>query len=159
MTVAFIGSNDFKRAVPTTVKMWNELTKLVTDEGADVFLFTNEGLFDNSCWQVVTQLQTQHPNIKRIYAQTGYEDNRGELQELEKCYEEIILLNSLCENKVLAPFARNRFMVLMSDVLVTYFDDTNLRMPRIASSTEEAIQFANRYKKRIINLCKLKYTF
>lgn len=157
MTVAFIGSDDFERTVSATAKMWDVLTKLVTDEGADVFLFTNEGAFDEYCWQMVTELKRCHPNIKLIHAKTGYEDNPTDLPLLEVFYDKIISLHSLCENRYLAPYDRNRFMVFVSDVLVTYFNMRNLTTPRIESITEEAIKFAKRYKKRVINLCEVKY--
>ena len=158
MIVAFIGSDDFKRTVPITVKMMNVITKLVTDEGADVFLFTNEGVFDEYCWQIVNKLKTRHRNIMRVFVETGFEDNIEEPPVLELFYDKIISLKSLCQDKMLAPYARNRFMIGMSDVLVTYLDVLNLKTPRIASITEEAIKFAKRYKKRIINLVENSYS-
>ena len=152
MIVALIGSNDFKQTSLSAIKLWNVLSKLVANDGVDIFMFTNEGLFDFSCWQIVSQLKMQHPNIKRVYVQTGYESNRGGLQEIEKCYEKIFLLNAVCEDRVLAPYVRNRIMIGLCDVLVTYFDASNLQTPRIESTTELAIKCAHEQKKRVINL-------
>ena len=156
MIVAFIGSDDFKHSVPIDVKMRDVMKKLVADDGADTFFFTNEGVFDEYCWQIVNKLKTRHRNIMRVFVETGFEDNIEEPPVLELFYDKIISLQSLCEDKKLAPYARNRFMVGMCDVLVTYFDTLNLKTPRI-SITEEAIKFAKRYKKRIINLVESRF--
>ena len=94
----------------------------------------------------------RYPNIKRVYAQTGYEDNRDGLQEIEKCYDKIFLLKSICENSILAPYVRSRIMIGLCDVLVTYFDNSNLQTPRVESVAETAIKYAKRYKGQIINL-------
>lgn len=155
MIVSFLESNDFKRTPLSAIELMEVLNKLVANDGADIFLFTNEGLFDNSCWQIVSQLKMLHPNIKRVYVQTGYEDNRDGLQEIENCYDKIFSLEAMCSDKMLAPYVRNRFMVALSDILVTYFDTDKLQTPRIESSTETAIKFAKRYKKQIINLFDL----
>ena len=152
MVIAFIGSEEYKRTALSAIKLWDVLGKLVADDGEYIFLFTNEGLFDFSCWQIVSQLKMQHHNIKRIYVQTGYEDNRDGLQEIEKCYDKIFLLKSICENRIIAPCVRSRLMIGLCDVLVTYFDNSNLQTPRVESVTESAIKFAKRYKRRIINL-------
>ena len=157
MTVAFVGSDDFERTPVSAIQLLDVLRKLVVDDGADVFFFTNEGTFDFTCWQIVSQLKTDHPNIKRIYAQTGYENNRDGLQDLELCYDKIVEFNAICEDKTLAPYVRNRIMVGLCDVLVTYFNTSNLRTPRIESVTESTIKFAKRYKKRIINMYADKY--
>lgn len=154
MIVACIGAQDFERTPASAIELWDVLTNLVANEGADLFFFTNEGLFDFSCWQIVSQLKMRYPNIRRIYAQTGYEDNNGNLQEIDKYYDRIFYLGSICENSLLAPYVRNRVMVGMCDVVVTNVDLKKLPTPRIESSTEAAIKFAKRYKKRVINLIK-----
>lgn len=159
MLVAFIGEAEFQHSVPITVKMNNVLEKLVEDEGADVFWFTDEGSFDDCCWYFVNQLKRRHPNIMRVLVETGYEDNQEELPVLELSYDKIISVKFLCEDKILAPYVRNRFMIGMCDVLVTYFDTRNLKTPRIESITEEAIKYAKRFKKRIINLCENKFIY
>ena len=151
MIVAFIGAENFQHSVPIDVKMRDVMKKLVVDDGADVFWFAGDGAFDNYCWSFVNQLKMRHPNIKRVLFQTGYEDNHEELPTLGLFYDKIISLQSFCQDKTLSPYARKRFMIGMCDVLVTYFDTLNLKTPRI-SITEEAIKFAKRYKKRIINL-------
>ena len=152
MIVAFIGQDEFEQTVPMREKISSVLEKLIVDDGADVFWFTAEGKFDDYCWHFVDRLKTRHPNIKRALIETGYEDNQEELPVLKLFYDKIISVNYLCQNKILAPYVRNRFMVGMCDVLVTYYDALKFKTPQIESSTQEAIKFAKRYKRRIINL-------
>ena len=152
MIVSFIELNHFKPTAQMFVKIANFLEKLVVEDGADIFLFTNEGAFDQFSLYFLNQLKKQHPNIKCIFCETGYEDDREELSVLELFYNKIVVLHSLCDNNLVAPYVRSRYMILMSDVLVTYFNTDNLQTPRLESVAEEAVKFAKRYKKRVINL-------
>ena len=153
MVVAFVGSDSFEQTPVVMIRLYNAIKKLIVEEGSCLFFFTNVGTFDFACWQVVSLLKTEYPNIKRIYAQTGYESNRDGLQDLELCYDKILDFHSVCETELFAPYVRNRFMIGLCDVLVTYFDAKELqRRPRIESLTESTIKYAKRFKRRIIDL-------
>ena len=149
MVVAFIGANKIQRTGDLAIRFWKEITKLIVDDGADIFLFTNDGAFDDCCWLIVSQLQTLHPNVRRIYV-SGDSDEK--LKEIEKGYDKALVLDELCNDGILAQSVRNRIMIDLSNVLVTYCDTGYKPTPRIKSEEETALEYARHKKKRIINL-------
>ena len=152
MKVAFIGPDNFERTKEIMARLRDVIVKLVVSEGADIFLFTNEGFFDNACWQIVTKLQELYPNIRRIYARTEYEDEDEFLQGIMICYEDTFIPNAVSKAGISANFIRNKIMVDACDVLITYCDVDNVQMPRIKGDSEITVEYAHKKKKRVINL-------
>ena len=149
MVVAFIGAKKIPRTAELAIRFWEVLSKLVSEDVADIFLFTNEGAFDDACWLIVSQLQMRHDNIRRIYV-CGDSDDK--LKEIVKGYEKAFVVDELFTNGILAESVRNRLMVDLCDVLVTYCDTSYKSTPRIEEEEETAVAYAKKKKKRIINL-------
>ena len=152
MTVAFIGSNNHEWGKTSMKRLSKEITKLVEREGADVFLFTDGGVFDDACWVVVTQLLVRYPNIRRVYARTKNDDYDDRLKKIGLCYECTFLIDAVRDAGIFAQSVRNEAIVEMCDVLVTCFDMKKLPSVRIKSVTEMAVEYARQRKKRIINI-------
>lgn len=65
LIVCFIGH----RNIDNAEQIKNRLKEIVSDlilNGADTFLFGSRSEFNDICWSVVTELQSQFPNLKRI---------------------------------------------------------------------------------------------
>ena len=152
MTVAFIGPKKFERTVELIVRMWEVIAELVVDDGANVFLFTNESFYDYNCWAMVSQLKMHHPNIRRIHMRKDKQKNKYRLEGTRKSFEKRVLLNSVRNAGMFAEFVRNRAMVDKCDVLVVYCDTSCVRMPRIKDETETVMEYALQMNKRVINL-------
>ena len=152
MIVAFLGPRRLKITKEVETRLIDTIAKLVVNDGAYVFLFTNEGRFDYACWEIVTSLQVLYPNIRRIYARKEDKDDVKYLQGI--CYEDAFLLDAVRDAGILAESVRDDAMIGMCDILVTYFDTENLRMPRIKSDVETAVDCARKYNKRVINIWK-----
>lgn len=71
MTVAFLGINDFWQSPQLVIRMWNVLHVLIND-GADVFLFSNDNYFDRTCYEMISQLKMHHSNIELHYHHGGF---------------------------------------------------------------------------------------
>ena len=151
MIVAFIGSDNFKWTPSTTRQFKNKITKLVEKDGARTFLFTSDGNFDLLCWVIVTKLRRNYPDIKRVYARiTSEEDNP--FKDVNLMYDHTFLLDEVRSAGKLAKSVRNKAMINMCDVLVTYFVTKNVRAPKINGYTEEAVEYAQQSQKPVINL-------
>ena len=151
MTVAFIGSDNFKWTASTTWQFKNKITKLVERDGARTFLFTSNGNFDLLCWVIVTKLRRNYPDIQRIYARINSEED-DPFDTVNLFYEHTFLLDEVCNAGKLAKSVRNKSMVKMCDVLVTYFVTKNVRAQKINGYTEEAVEYAHEIQKSVINL-------
>ena len=152
MVVAIIGAKRITRTATLAVRMWQALTKLVVEDGADIFMFTDDGAFDDACWLIVSQLQMQYPNIRRIYMREEYRGNTKSIKDIVKGYEKVLEFDASSDDATSAQMMRNSIMVEMCDVLVTYFDTGYKPTPRIEDEEERIAKFAKRKKKRVINL-------
>ena len=152
MVVSFVGPNNFERTRVAMARLIDAIAKLIINDEACVFLFTNEGSFDNACWQIVSAFQKIYPDIRRIYARKRYENS--EEQDIMTCYEEMFLLDAVRNAGFYATSVRNEAMVGMCDVLVTYCNMNNQQMPRLKEYEEMAVELAQQTKKRVINIYK-----
>ena len=152
MVVAFIGSNIYKQTAKLVIRLWEEITKLVVDDNADVFLFTNEGDFDYYCWAIVSQLQMHHPKIRRVHLVGERKAKKHRMEGIRKSFEKSYLHDLSHDAGILAEFVRNDIMVAMCDVLVTYCDTTDKLTPKIMNKAEKAVTNAQDMCKRVINL-------
>ena len=103
------------------------------------------------CWIIVTRLKRQHSDIRRIYVRTKSEAD-DPFKDATLMYDDSILLDAVRYAGMLAESVRNRAMVDMCDILVTYLNAKNLQISRIKSVAEIAIECADENKKRIVNL-------
>ena len=146
MTVAFIVRENIDITEELRKQLNDAITKLVVHDWATTFLFANIGAFDAACYDVVTKLKKMFPEIKRQYIdQNTCTDKSNWLCALyDKClYPKEDDLS--CE-------ARDRAMVDMCDILVTYCDIDYQLTTKWLNGTSLAIAYAWKRKKRIVNL-------
>ena len=178
MRICFIGHQSVVDAEQLKIRIANTVSKLISD-GADTFLFGSRSQFDTLCWEVVTELQTQYPNIKRLSYNTPHETaitSNEELRRFERIYAKTAgvdvrikdyasdvksqkSVNATKDTYIM----RNQNMIDDSDVCVFYYDKSYLPPKRKQSKnciwnyqprsgTAVAFDYAKRKNKRIINL-------
>lgn len=178
MKVCFIGHRTVANSEVVKVQLEETVAKLIAD-GADTFLFGSRSDFDSLSWEVVTQLQQQHPNIKRISYNAPHE--RSFTSPKEREYFERLYLHfigkeiqfkeyegsvdaSKCVGATYDIYVmRNYEMIDDSDVCVFYYNKEYLP-PRRKQSKRNVVDYqprsgtavsfiyAQRKNKKIINL-------
>ena len=155
MVVAIIGTDDYERSAFIVVRMWEVLTKLVSKEGARVFLFNNSGQFDQSCFEIVSQLKTRSPEIERHYYHGVFDYDVGYVSYMKERYEKVFFPE---KGVPLKRCLRDRQMIDKCDVLVTYYYDLLLE-EEPNSPIALAVAYARQKKKQIINLYDLLFQY
>ena len=148
MVVAFIEADKYERTAALAIRAWNVLSKLVVEEGADVFLFNNEGPFDNDCWLIVSQLQMLYPNIQRHYYHGGCDYDVGYVDYMSDSYDKVIFPE---QGSPFPSNLRDRAMIDRCDVVLTYCNNKQMQSER-KSGGALAVELARKMKKRVINL-------
>ncbi len=178
MKVCFIGHRKIENEEEIRQRLLNVVTDLIM-QGADTFLFGSRSEFDSLCWQVVTELKKQYPNIKRISYNTPHECSFTSQEEREQ-FEQICFhltgkeehfadyehavksqrsINATTDTYVM----RNQEMIDNSDVCIFYYNKDYLPPRRKQSKrhafdyqpksgTAVAFTYAKQKKKQIINV-------
>lgn len=168
MRVAFVGHRDIENYEAVQVRLTEVVTALIAEEGADTFLFGSNGHFNYMCYAVVTNLKYTFPHIRRIYVRGEYDVVSDEyIDYLYTMYEDTFFPDKVLNAGVRSYVVRNEVMVDMCDVLLTYYDANYVPPQKITkkdmfdlvyvnqkpkSGTQMAVSYAQRKKKRIINL-------
>ena len=164
MTVTFIGHRKLQFDNGFRIQLKELLLSLIDNRIADTFLFGSRSDFNDLCLEVVTEIQKERPDIKRVYV-------RAEYPYINKTYEDYLLgsydATYIPENVIDAGKAayveRNYHMIDKAGLCIFYYDE-NYKPPlkpatrgRITreqpnSGTKVAYEYALRQKKEIINL-------
>lgn len=163
LTVCFIGH----RRVGVTEGLRSALRALLLElihEGATEFLFGDHSQFNDLCYDAVTALRQDFPQIRRVKLRT---DN-PELSENTKRfffdgYEDNICPAGVAASARAAYVERNQAMIRESDVCVFYYDSAYSPPRRRASrrsvtdyqpnsGTALAYAYAVKLGKRVVNL-------
>ena len=173
MIVTFIGHRKLQFDNGFRLQLKELILSLIDDRNADTFLFGSRSDFNNLCLEIVTEIQKERPNIKRVYV-------RAEYPYINKDYEDYLLgsydATYISENVIEAGKAayveRNYHMIDKADLCIFYYDE-NYKPPlkpatrgRITreqpkSGTKVAYVYATSKKKPIYNLfqiCAYKLT-
>ena len=161
MKVAIIGHRKVKDRADTVGRIYDAVTNLIENEGADTFLFGSGSEFDTLCYYVVSELKKIYPDISRVYVSAEW--NYKDLNELLDSYEDTYCPNKVRGANKLCYVIRNVCMIENCDVLLTYYDDNyepprkRTKVPieehkRTKSGTQMAVEYARKKKKRIINV-------
>ena len=180
MNVCFIGHRTVEDVEQLKIRLTETIERLIAD-GADTFLFGSRSAFDTLCWQVVTELQTQYPHIKRVSYNAPYESaitSREERQQLEQISSKLlgsevqlkdyeVAVDSLKSKNATKDtyIMRNQEMIDDCDICVFYYNKDYLPPRRKRSKrnvldyqprsgTAVAFSYAMQKKKIIINLYK-----
>ena len=62
----FIGHRKIDKSVGLTQKVGNLIQDLIENKGVTTFLFGSRSEFDDLCHEIVTELQKNNPQIKRL---------------------------------------------------------------------------------------------
>ena len=168
MKVAIVGHRKVQNKEELVGRIYDTLTDLVENQGADTFLFGSKGEFDRLCFDVVTEMRKIYPHIRRVYVRAQYEEITKFYEEyLLENYEETFFPDKVHGSNELCYIVRNFCMIEMCDMLLTYYDDNYLPPSKTTknkmlahaccnkksqSGTCMAVRYAKRRKKKIINL-------
>ena len=167
-TVCFFGHRKISVTDDLKSRLHNEIENLITADGIDIFLFGSKSQFDDLCYQIVSDLKSKYPNIKRIYVRAEFERIDGEgsrayREGLLECYEDTYYPECVSGAGKAIYVKRNCHMIDKSSVCVVFYDENYLPARRKqsrrdlfdyqpASGTGIAYQYAVKKKKKIINI-------
>lgn len=131
--------------------------------GVNTFLFGSKSQFDDLSWEVVTELKSRYPFIKRVYVRSSF-------QYIDKPYEEYLLKffeqtyypSTIKNAGKYSYLERNMFMIDNSDYCIFYYDSNYIPLLQPSkqnalheakrSGTKLAFEYARKKHKNIINL-------
>lgn len=145
-------------------KLYNIIKKLIIEEKIDTFLFGSKSQFDDLCYQIISELKTDFPYIKRIYVRAQFPYINNDYRDyLLQSYEETYYPDSVHNAGKSAYVVRNREIINKSKFCIIYFDE-NYAPPRRKkrnmdltdyqpkSGTKIAYDYALKKQKTIINI-------
>ncbi len=137
---------------------------MIVDENIDTFLFGSKSQFDLLCHEVVTELKTKYPHIKRVFvrAEYPYIDESYRAYILED-YEDTYFPEHIINAGKAAYVERNCEMIDKSSICVVYYrhgydpprkkvSKSSLADYQPKSGTKIAYEYAVKKNKRIINI-------
>ncbi len=178
MIVCFIGHRDIDNAEQIKSQLKEIVTNLIFN-GADTFLFGSRSNFNYICWEVVTELQSQFSNLRRIKYNAPHEvafTSKKDREQYEQLFSKFTHKETNFENYEIAVdceksiranknayIMRNQEMIDRSDICVFYYDKNYLPPKRKQSQrhlcayqpksgTAIAFAYATQKKKLIVNL-------
>lgn len=164
MIVTFIGHRKLHFDNSFRKQLKELLLSLIDDKNADTFLFGSKSDFNNLCLEIVTAIQKERPNIKRVYVRAEYPYINKDYEDyLLESYDATYIPENVVEAGKAAYVERNFHMIDKADLCVFYYDE-NYKPPlkpatrgRITreqpkSGTKVAYEYAIRQQKEIINL-------
>ena len=154
MKVAFIGHRKIEKTEILTERIAQTVKHLIVDEGVDTFLFGSRSAFNDICYEAVTRLKEIYTHIRRVYVRAEYEYISQDYHDyLLTFYEATYYADQARGAGYRAYIKRNQEMIDKCDILVVYCDMDYQPTTRTKSGTITALLYAQKKKKRIINLC------
>ena len=147
------------RKINKTAELTERLTKifvdLIEERKVKTFLFGSKSEFDSLCLEIVSDLKSSYPNIKRIYVRSSFADidKAYESYLLEK-YEETYFPEKIRGAGKAAYVERNQEVINKSDFCVVYYDENYLPPQKSKSGTAVAYNYALKKKREIVNVFK-----
>lgn len=145
---SFFGHRDITVSEELKIKLNKEILHLLKI-GFECFYFGGFGMFDHLCWQLVTELKSDYPNIRRVFCLSDPRHTR--LSKRPKYlkntdYEEFIYLTLDSDYWYSRIYYRNCEMINQSEFVIFYaFEKEN-------SGAYKAYKYAKKIKKNLINL-------
>lgn len=150
-TVAFVLHKSVEEFYETAKKLRRLFSRLIEEENAETFLFAGQSFFDYFCCEILTDLKRYYPLINRVYIR--------QLQDKMSDYDKMSLSHNF--DKVFIPIIiqnknlyKSRYIAMIDkcDILVTYYDKDYKLLKGKAAATKNAVEYALKANKRIINL-------
>lgn len=161
MTCYFIGHRNAPQTTEFISKIKKEIHQLIS-QGCTIFLFGDHSVFNSLCYDIVTELKNEYPNINRIHYRTAYENPDNYTNELLSIgYEASVCPSGVSLSGKAAYIKRNIAMINDSDICVFYYDkryqpirrkNTENINHQPQSGTKLAFEYALKSKKTIINI-------
>lgn len=173
----FIGHRKIEQSVDLINRLTCEIRRLITEESVAFFLFGSGSDFDSLCHSIVTSLQTEFPNIRRVAYTCKHElaCMKEDKEEMERRWshflnEEVHIKDYDAEYSHPTKYTagrgnyveRNMAMIDDSDFCMFYYDKNYLPLRRKnspgdlsdyqpKSGTKIAYDYAVQKNKTIIN--------
>ena len=156
----FIGHRNIERASEVQEKLRKELRKLI-EQGTTRFIFGDHSEFNTLCYDTVTELMQEYPQIKRVKFRKDYpEITESVKQYFFNGYEDNICPKGVAQSGRASYVERNQAMIMASDICIFYYnkdyqpkrrkESKHSYQPK--SGTRIAYEFAISKKKEIVNL-------
>lgn len=151
-TCCFIGHRKITEIEDLKLRLYEIILDLIKNKNIDTFLFGSKSMFDDLCYEIVTQIKENRPNIKRIYVRAEYPDINEQYEKfLLKLYEETYFPEKIRKSGKAVYVKRNYEMIDKSQFCVIYCNKGNKPTTR-KSGTEIALKYAIKRNKEIIYL-------
>lgn len=163
--VCFIGHREIKETEYLRQRL-QDTTRNLIQNGITNFLFGDNSQFNCLCYESVTEIKKEYPEIKRIYFRKNYENaDEYTMKFIVSGYEESICPKGIGRAGKAGYVERNRAMIDESEFCVFYYDEKYLpekqktgngaiKEYNSKSGTGIAYKYAVKRKKKIINLCE-----
>ncbi len=136
------------------------------NKGVEVFYFGGGSQFDELCYDIVTELKQQYPEIQRVFVRADHHDLSIEDKNyLSQFWEDTFYPPDLEKSGRGVYVRRNQMMITASDYCVFYYDPNytpsvlpdkktafTLSKKATPSGTKKAYEYAVSKKKTIINV-------
>ena len=123
MTCCFIGHRKIEQTEEIERLLRDTLYSLI-GQGVNHFIFGDHSDFDSLCYEIVTELKNEFPQIRRTHYRTDYPDTDDyTLQFLLDGYEDSVCPAGVAGAGRAAYVKRNQAMIHDSDICVFYFDE------------------------------------
>ena len=137
----FFGHRKINETPELIERLTKEIAVLIIEKEVSTFYFGSKSQFDDLCYNVVTELRTKHPHIKRVYVRSAF-------QHIPDCYEDSLLEHyedtyfpEHMENAGKASYVeRNQEMINKSDFCIVYYDE-NYAPPRRKNSKRDLFDY------------------
>lgn len=127
--------------------------ELIKKENVKYFYFGGFGEFDNLCWEIVSDLKKQYPDIYRIFCLSDPRHQRQSKRPKwlkNDDYEEMTYLDLEFDYWYNRLYYRNCEMINRSDFVVFYVEHIE------RSGAYKAMQYARKMKKYILNIANIQ---
>ncbi len=163
-TCCFVGHRKIENVNNIKQKLYEIIEELIKNKNIDIFLFGSKSQFDTICHEVVSDMKSKYPNIKRVFvrAEFPYIDENYKnyiLGDYEDTYYPEHMINAGKASYV----ERNYEMINKSSVCIFYYNpdynpprrkkgENSLTDYQPKSGTKIAYECAEKKGKIIINI-------
>ena len=154
MAVCFIGHRKIDNKKELFESLRATIISLI-DNGVTTFIFGSMSDFDTLSWEIVTELKSIYPFIKRIYVRSSFQYISTSYEKyLLNSYEQTYFPDKIQKAGKCSYVERNYEMIDTSIYCVFYYNPNYIPPSKRKSGTKIAYDYALRKKKTIINLYK-----
>lgn len=141
MTCTFFGNRQINENIQGIVE--ETIINLIEHESADSFYIGNQGEFDRIAYNVLTKLKKQHAHINFWVVLPYIPKLNSYFHHSQTVFPEAVAKAP----KKFAIDARNKWMILQADTIITYTAYT-------CGNTAKYKELAKKRAKKIIELCR-----